>query len=251
MTPEPLYFHGGVWGGFRLRSPRVPQTGEGAVSHILDEWGLPAPWAPCDSGVDFTSPGENLLRGWAQVDLRYPSVDEIPEDVPTWGLLRTISSALELFGDLRLTALSAIVPLDALTSRTWGRVSGSTIIRDPDRTTAEPPKVLLQAGDAWTPAPKARWKPRQLRRFLAELLGGKRAVRTSEERLPLSSPIPHPFSPAPPPAFRAELLLPQWTVDDAAWLVEALAVACRESGITTDVEIIVARIDGCLEPSES
>jgi hypothetical protein len=149
-------------GGFRnryllagVRGDWTAFPGRGSVSagvdvlHTLeDQWGVPAPWGACDSGVDLESLGDDVLRAWAHVDLRIGD-DQRPVDVPVVGLLRTMWDSLELFGRVTLTGVDVIAPLDCVDERLGSRVAMSPV-RSKGRASDESPRVHAQAVTPWT-----------------------------------------------------------------------------------------------------
>jgi len=209
------------------------------VSHTLDErWGISPPWHACDSGADLDSPGYDVLRGWSHV--RLVVSNSLHGDVPLSGLLRTTWDALELFGALALEGVDAIVPAADVGDLVWKRVAGS-VLRDEDRVSTPLPRALVQAGRAWPTSPEIRWEPRVIMETLSELVDVYEVMGAQLVSYPPSA-IEHPFGSSDDDPFRAEVSLPAWTIDDAAWLAEAACAACNRAGVRQDVQVAVRRL---------
>jgi hypothetical protein len=239
---ENVYLIAGVRGDFQPWTQRIPVSVEVALSHTLDRWGIsPLPWGACDSGADLKSAGVDVLRAWNHVDLRLSADDLPPQDVPLSGLLRSTWDALELFGTIVLGGVDAIVPLACAADPMWRRVAGS-VLRDGDRISRRPPRVLVQAGTAWPTSPAPEWDADAILETLSVLVE-LHGIMDAIDRAPYPpSPIAHPFASQNADAFRAEVALPEWTIDDAAWLAEALCASCYRAGLTDDIQIAVRLI---------
>lgn len=234
-----LYLIVGIWGDFQLRAQRVPGSVEVALSHTLDSWGIsPVPWGACDSGADLETPGPDVLRGWNHVDLRVSGDDEGVKDVPIAGLLRTTWDALELFGATALTRVDAIVPTECATETTWQRVAGS-VVRDSDRRAGQPAQVLVQIGGASRASAAIAWSEFAIAETLSALVDLAN-IAEGEDFTDRSSAKPQLFGRHAADSFRAGATLPQWTIDDAAWLAEAVSAACRRAGIRRDIQVTVS-----------
>jgi hypothetical protein len=237
-----LYLVVGIRGEYERRTSRIPANVDGALSHVLDlGWGITPPWGVCDSASDLETPGSGLLRGWNHVDLRRTN-DDAPRDVPVAGLLRTTWDALEIYGATSLTGVDAMLPLDCVGEPMWSRVAGS-VLRDSDRASDRLPVVLVPAGKPWPTSPVIGWKTKAILKTLAEFVEIRAAMDELDHAPYPPSVIPDPFGPADDDPFRAQVTLPAWTIDDAAWLVEALSIACRSSGVTQDIELAVRLVD--------
>lgn len=248
-TSRNFYLLVGVRGGYALRSKRIPESIEVDVLHTLDDrWGITPPWGACDSRCDLVSAGGDVLRAWAHVDLRIADVDTPPVDAPVAGLLRTMWDSLELFGTVTLSGVDADVPLACVGDRLWERVAGSVIRWDADRASEVSPRVLVQAATAYV-APgnlPERWDMSAIAENLSEFVD----VQDVMGAVPFAS-YPPSFAPSPfgfgvetihssdTDPFRAEVMLRAWTIDDAAWLVEAICASCRTAGIATDIQVAV------------
>lgn len=236
--PENRYLIAGVRGGFTSRTPAAPAAVGGVLLHTLERWGVSAPpWGPCDSDADLESVGSDVLRGWAHVDLGGLNSQHVP-DAPVSALLRTTWDALELYGTVTLTGVDAIVPLRAVEDATRIRVANS-VVTDADRALPDRPKVTLELDSASGEVETTRvWAATSLVEALAELVGSVAASRTAARPRSTASPARNPFRRLGKSAFAAQVTVPAWTIDDAAWLVEAAAVACRSAGILDDVQIV-------------
>lgn len=245
-----VYLLGGVRGSYRLRSARVPIGVDVALLHTMDmHWGIPSPWGACDSGADLESGGDEVLRGWTHVDLRD---DEgcVPKDVPIACLLRTMWDALELFGSTVLTGVDVIAPVEFVGDSLRNRVFGSGI-GDYDRASSgRPARVLVQATNAWGLSSEGGWDISAI----LEALGQVVQIQATMSSAPLASYTPsglpnpfafgveHPWSPSDTNPFRAEVIPRAWTIDDAAWLAEAVTAACSQAGVTDDIQVAVRLI---------
>lgn len=243
-----LYLLAGLRGGYEPRSGRVGAPVAVDLLHALDDrWGVTAPWGPCDSGCDLESEGDDVLRGWAHVEPRGGGKGDVPVDVPVAGLLRTMWDSVELYGTMTLTGVDAGVPLVCVGDRLWGRVAGS-VIRDTDRASDVPARVRVQAEAAYVEPGglPARWDMGAIAARVSEFVDVQdvmdavpfAAYRRSFGRNPFGFGIESLHSAATDP-FRAEVMLHAWTIDDAAWLVEAVCVSCRKAGVEDDVQVAV------------
>ena len=229
----------GIRGDFRSRARRVDAASVGSVlPHTLERWGItPQPWRLCDSGADLDTAGANVLRGWNHVALERTGGPI--RDLPISALMRTTWDGLELFGTLMLTGVDAIVPPDYSVSAMLERLAASTV-RDSDRQVLPAPMILVEAGRAWPTSPVILWNPSALLEAMSELVD---VDNTGAESLPraeyLSTDAPSPFASSDENPFRAQVVLRDWTVDDAAWLAEVVAVSCRRVGIRQDVQVAV------------
>jgi hypothetical protein len=240
-----LYLLAGLRGAFERRPSIDPDLAESALLHTLqDRWGLPAPWGACDSGADLDTPGDGVLRGWCHVDLRLDDESPHPNDVPLAGLLRTMWDALELFGSSTLTGVDAILPLDCVGERMWQRVASSATFHG--FASEHQVRVVVQLAESYPDAPPLQF---DLEEMVAELSESVE-VGAAMGDVPLASypdfVAEHPFGPAPwaaanPNPFRVELAIQAWSIDDAAWLAELVAVACARTGCVDDVEIALRR----------
>jgi hypothetical protein len=207
--------------------------------HTLERWGISTvPWGPCDSGADLDSPGEDVLRGWAHVDLQHARHTQLRSDIPVSGLLRATWDALELFGAITLTGVDASVPLIWAEDRTRIRVVNSEVL-DRDRAARQPPRVYVEVDNASRGSAPIHWDARTISDALSEWVTvgmvGDSVPRATYRPLPAEEP----FGRSGNESLRAEVTLPAWTIDDAAWLIEAAAVSCRQAGVTDDVQIAV------------
>jgi hypothetical protein len=210
-----------------------------ALSHTFQRWGIAAPpWGTGASGLDLESPGDEALRAWNQVDL-VTSEERAPADVPISALLRVMWDTLDIFGTVSLSGVDVIVPVECVSTRTWKRVAGS-VVRDDDRRTGRQSLALLEVGRAWPDAPADSWDTQEILRNLSTLCHA-RAVTSPELSFHPPSPIEHPFIPSDPLPLRAEVVLPDWTIDDAAWLAEAISISCSKAEVTHDVLIALRR----------
>jgi len=248
-TLRNLYLVAGVRGAYEPRSSRITETVEVDLLHALDHrWGITPPWGACDSGCDLESPGDDALRGWAHVDLRVADADAPPVDAPVAGLLRTMWDSLELFGTVTLTGVDADVPLACVGDRLWERVAGSVIRWDVDRSSDIPPRVLIQAATAYIKPGSLpeRWDMGAIAEMLSEFV----EVQDVMGAVPFASYPPsfaaNPFGfgietvhSSETDPFRAEVMLRAWTIDDAAWLVEAICASCRSAGVADDIQVAV------------
>jgi hypothetical protein len=238
---ENLYLIAGIRGSFELRSARVPDAAEAELLHTLDRWGVSPPWGACDSGCDLESPGDDVLRGWCHVDLGGFG-ESPPEDAPVSALLRTTWDTLQLFGATTLTGVDAIVPLACAGEPLWRRVAGS-VVRDDSRGAddAPSPRVSIQAGPAWSPSSRDQWETQEILERLSELVDIAASMDAVEHIAYPGPTTPDPFAPSDPDLVRAEAVLRDWMIDDAAWLVEAFCASCRRAGLRGDVQIAVRR----------
>jgi hypothetical protein len=240
-----LYLLAGFRGNFERNASLAAYTAEVSLLHTLDgRWGVEPPWGACDSGVDLESSGDDVLRAWAHVDLRVESESSLPSDVALAGLLRTMWDALELYGRATLTGADAIVPLQCVGEALWKRVAGS-VLRDRQRGSERPARVLVQASSAWSGASPAEHDPADIVETLSEFV----AVEAAMEAVPFASypsslaPNPfvfgveHPWASTDTDPFRAQVALPVWTVDDACWLAEALCASYARVDDSLDVQV--------------
>lgn len=210
----------------------------GILPHTLERWGISRqPWRACDSGADLDTSGADVLRGWNHVALEPSGVSGV-HDLPISGLMRTTWDALELFGTITLTGVDAIVPTASAGKATRQRVATSTV-RDLDRQVQPPPLTLVQAGRAWPTSPAIKWDSPALLETMSELIDIDAARDDMAPAEYAASTGPDPFAPSDENPFRIEVALRAWTIDDAAWLTEAMSVSCRRAGIDQDVQIAV------------
>jgi hypothetical protein len=231
-----LYLVAGIRGSLRLRRP-VPVWVDVDLLHILDRWGIPAPWGPCDSGADLETPGKDVVRGWAHVDLRGRDTDPDPNDVPISGLIRTMWDALELQGTPSLTGIDAWVPLVCAGERMSNRIAMGMLDRDSDNRESSQ-RALIEVGPAWAGQAAIEWDP-ALTAQLAELVEVESGDGVPRATYPVSDALEQPFRAPETDPFRLVAHLPQWSIDYAAWLAEVVSISCRGVGITTDVQIAV------------
>jgi hypothetical protein len=238
-----LYLLAAIRGGYE-RNPRrvvVEDTLDFELLHTADwRWGIALPWGACDSGSNLDGAG-NVSRAWAHVDLRLR--DEFPNDVPISGLLRSMWDALELYGALSLTGVDVSAPLACAGERLRARVFASPVRNVPDAV-ERPHRVLLQAGSQSSSGLGA---PDEILETLREFA----VVRATMDDVPFASyppsPNPHPFvygvehpwGPADTNPFRAEVAMPVWSIDDAAWLAEVVCLSCSHAGVSDDVQVAV------------
>jgi hypothetical protein len=240
-----LYLLAGLRGSFERTTLRESYLAEAALADTPTRWGIHAPWGPCDGGADLDSVGDNLVRGWAHVDLRTDDAAPRPDDVSLAGLLRSMWDSLELFGNCTLTGLDAIVPIDCVGTTMRQRVVGSAVFH---RLGSERPvRIAVQVAD-W----RYDDQPLQLDRaaVLSELSTLAEALTVTGDAPPVSYPessAEHPFGPSPRhqhgvEPFAVEVTVPTWSIDDAAWLAEVLSVACVQATGSDEVEIALRRI---------
>jgi len=243
-----FYLLAGLRGNFERDASLAAYTAEVSLLHTLDDrWGIEPPWGACDSGVDLESSGDDVLRGWAHVDLRVRSDTSLPSDVALAGLLRTMWDALELYGNATLTGADAIVPLQCVGDALWTRVAGS-VLRDRRHGPERPARVLVQAtSNAWpdSSSPPPQHDPVSIVGTLSEFV----AVEAAMGAVPFASyppsfaPSPfafgmeHPWAASDTDPYRAEIKLPSWTVDDAGWLAEAVCAAYARVDDASDVQV--------------
>jgi hypothetical protein len=149
---------------------------------------------------------------------------------------------LELFGTIALAGVDVIAPAECAGDELWSRVVGS-VLRDAGRLGQRRARVQIQAATAWRGAPRIRWKTEALIETLSTIV---EVQNRSDEPPSITyppSPIQHPLVPNDPDPFRAEILLSNWTVDDAAWIAEVVYGACNRIGITQDVLVGVRQSD--------
>jgi hypothetical protein len=243
-----FYLLAGIRGAFRLRSSHDVESAGVAVLHLLDQgWGIAPPWGACDSGADLTSRGHDVLRAWTHVDLRVAGASPTPGDVPLHALLRSMWDALELFGTPVLAGVDAIVPLECVGASGWQRAAGS-FVRFSGRASEQPARALVQAEGAFRQggAPPSDWDNDAIAEALADLVEVDSVMGEVPRAAFAPSLLPNPFAygveqlhSAETDPFRAEVKLHGWTIDDAAWLAEAVAVSCRQAGRSEDVLIAV------------
>jgi hypothetical protein len=236
-----VYLIAGVRGDFRLHSATVPVGVEAAILHTLERWGISPPWGPCDSGADLSTHGDHILRGWSHVDL---GSAEQRTDVPLTALLRTTCDGLELYGSIKLSGVDADVPTwraaESLSQRLWLEV------RDASRAPAKPPRVLVQAGTGRGSDP-ITWDATGILETLSKFVPVHRAM-DGVAPASYTGSGESPFVPSGDDTFRAEVTLPNWTIDDASWLAEVMASSCYRAGIKRSVMIAVRLLDetgGC------
>lgn len=239
-----LYLIAGLRGDFERDSSIAAETAEVSLLHTLDDrWGVSPPWGACDSGADLQSSGDDILRGWGHVDLRVTDETPPPSDVPLAGLLRTMWDALELYGRPTLTGADAIVPLDCVGDPLQRRVAGS-IVRHRYRGSEPTTRVLVQVSTESSDS-SVQLDSGAILATLAEHV----QVDAAMDAVPFASYPPsfapnpfafgveHPWAPSDTDPFRAVIALPVWTVDDAAWLAEAVCASCARAGEARDVQI--------------
>lgn len=227
----------GIRGGFKSRSPITPTEVGGLLPYTLNQWGLVSPWEACDSDADLESTEPDALRAWNHVALEPAHTGQL-DDLPVSGLLRTTWDSIELFGTVGLTGVDVIVPTSHARSRMHERVAASAV-RDADRQSPKAPRCLMQASRAWPTSPRIKWDSGAIANTLNGLVD---VLVVTEDLSTVSFPdsrIPSPFALSDDRPFRAEVLLRDWTIDDAAWVAEAMAVCCHEAGIDQDVQIAV------------
>jgi hypothetical protein len=211
---------------------------EFALLHTLDDrWGVSPPWGACDSGCDLKRSGDDVLRGWCHVDLRGAGAATL-EDVPVAALLRSTWDALELFGTTTLTGVDAIVPLACAGERLAVRVAGSDV-RDSARASDAPVCVAIHAGPAWPSENPEKWDDAAIVEALSRFVEVEASMDEVERLAYPRSSGPDPFAPSDPDLVRAKVVLLQWTIDDIAWLAEAMCASCRAAGVGGDVQVAV------------
>jgi hypothetical protein len=239
-----LYLLAGLRGDFERDSSISAETAEVSLLHTLDErWGISPPWGACDSGVDFQSSGDDVLRGWGHVDLRGTHKAPPPSDAPLAGLLRTMWDALELYGRTTLTGADAIVPLDCVGDPLQSRVAGS-LVRHRYQGSEATKRVLIQVSTESSDS-SAEADPSAILAILSEFVEVEAAMDgvpfasypPSFSPNPFAYGVEHPWAPSDTDPLRAEIAFPVWTVDDAAWLAEAVCASCARAGETRDVQI--------------
>jgi hypothetical protein len=236
-----LYLLAGIRGEYEPRFPVSSERVGNYLVHGLEDWGIPSPWGPCDSGAYLESEGD-VLRTWAHVDLRMADGDPERDDVPVAGLLQSAWDILDLFGTLSLTGIDAMVPLPCAGDGLRQRVNGSWVMdevraRRPDRRAR-----VTAARTYYEFAPTPAWDHQAILEALSKLIH----VEATMDEVPSIeySESDSPFGTSDPDPVRAEVLLPDWTIADAAWLAEAIAMSCREVGIQSDAEIAVRLVPG-------
>lgn len=241
-----FYLLAGLRGNFERHSSIAAETAEFSLLHTLDyQWGISPPWGACDAGVDFEGSGDDVLRGWGHVDLRVARKTPLPSDVPLAGLLRTMWDALELYGKATLTGADAIVPLACVGDALYARVAGS-VIRNRYLAAKRTARVLVQVSGAW-PASSVQLDPGAILATLSELVEVEAAMGAvpfasypaSFAPNPFAFGVEHPWAASDTDPFRAEISLPVWTVDDVAWLAEAVCSSVARAGKTSDVQVAV------------
>jgi len=239
-----LYLVAGIRGDFECDGAIAADTAEFALLHTLDyRWGVSPPWGACDAGVDLQSAGGDVLRGWGHVDLRVSREAPSPNDVPVAGFLRTMWDALELYGKATLTGADAIVPLDCVGEALWKRVAGS-VIRGRYRGSDRAAQVLVQVSDAWSSSSVQR-DPDAIVATLSDFVEVKAMMGAvpfasyppSFAPNPFAFGVEHPWASSETDPFRAEVALPVWTIDDAAWLIEAVCASSAGAGDARDVQV--------------
>jgi hypothetical protein len=239
LTQENIYLIVGVRGGFEPRAPRTARSVEVALGQTLERWGISnLPWGPCDSGADLESPGDQVSRGWTHVDLRPAGGASAPDDVPVSALLRSTWDALELYGAIALSGVDAIVPMADAGRAMWRRVAGS-VVRDPDRASGSPASVLVEAG----PRHREDWDRSLVLGELSELAMVDQSAAAGDEPPEALAAAPHPFPSRSTYPLRVRVELPAWTIDDAAWLAEAVSVAWRRAGVTDAIGLAITRLE--------
>lgn len=216
-----------------------PDSVEVALGNTLDRWGIsPPPWAPCDSGADFTSLGSDVLRCWNHVDLGVGSGQTPHEDIPISGLLRTTWDGMELYGHLVLTGVDAIVPTRFAGEAMSRRIFGS-VLRDPARRPTRHANVAVAARAVHA----ADWDVDAVSAALAGLVRVRKGVEIPPLFPSRPSLTPTPFMPHEKYSFGSAVVLDAWTIDDAAWLAEAVSVSCLRGGVPDDIEIAITLLE--------
>jgi hypothetical protein len=151
--------------------------------------------------------------------------------------------ALELYGKATLTGADAIVPLACVGDPLSARVAGS-VIRNRSRAAKRAARVLVQVSGAW-PDSSAQLDSGAILATLSELVEVEAAMGAlpfasypvSFAPNPFAFGVEHPWAASDTDPFRAEISLPVWTVDDAAWLAEAVCASCARAGNANDVQV--------------
>jgi hypothetical protein len=237
---ENLYLIIGIRGEFVPNTASLlPETVADAVSHAPERWGMPTPWGPCDSGVDVTTKGSSILRAWNHVDLRRSDDDRVPDDVPASGLFRTTWDSLEIFGSIALASVDMIAPARCAGPGLCRRVA-SSVLRPSERHSSAATPTIVEVTSARAEEKRVGWD-------YGSVIAAMRNLYTLDvslyepRRISRSASIPGDlFDLHDPDPFGLEVSLPEWSVDDAAWLVEAVLGACSHAGITEDV-LVTAR----------
>lgn len=227
----------GIRGGFRSRSAITPTEVGGLLPHTLDQWGLRSPWEICDSDADLESTEPDALRAWNHVALEQAHAGQL-NDLPISGLLRTTWDSIELFGIVSLTGVDVIVPTSHAGGKMHERVASSAV-RDADRQSPNAPRCLMQASRAWPTSPRIEWDSSAMASTLSALVDVSIVTEDLSAVSYPNSRIPSPFALSDDQPFRAEVLLRDSTIDDAAWAAEAMAVCCHVVGVEQDVQIAV------------
>lgn len=224
----------GVYGSFREVIVRDTEAAEFAILHTFDRWGTPRPWGPCESAVDLDDPDLEALRAWSHVHL-YRAISR--GDVPINAACRAIWDGLELFGSLVLTGIDVLTPVDDVAERMAERVLTSGVrdrVRDSDFKTG----LLVIVADAWEES-SAEWDATRVVRELSPLVGSEQVLSNRPASVLFTSRIGNPFHMVDDPPVVLHTEIPRWSVDDAAWLAEAMCVALNRSGINCDVQISI------------
>lgn len=232
----------GIRGGYELRVSRIPVNVESALLHTLDErWGIAPPWGPCDSGADLATPGNDVLRGWTHVDLRVSGQDP-PSDVPVSALLRTTWDALELYGETRLEGVEVIAPLEGAGDLLWERVLASPL-RDADRISRRRPRIVIELGKVSPDSADVDWDAEPILATVGEFVDAREISSADEASDPTFAPA-GPFASSDSAPLRMEVSPPDWTIDDAGWLAEAIVASCQRTGAAQDIHIVLRRMSG-------
>lgn len=215
------------------------ETAEFGIAGTLERWGIPPPWRRCESYIDLTGPGEDVVRAWMHVH-----IDELdtrrPTDVPVSGLIRAIWDGLDLYGRPTLTGVDVIAPTTHFGETSRLRILGSAV-RDPRRRTSTGAKGVVRATAAWEDATPIRWDTPGIQRefeLVVPLIAEAGWVSDIESEQ--ASAI-HPFKSLEDPALNIGVELPRWGIDDLAWIVELTYVILSRAGVAEDVQVSVRR----------
>jgi hypothetical protein len=154
--------------------------------------------------------------------------------------------ALELFGTCTLTGIDAMLPLACVGDAMALRVDASMLRRD--RVAVErSARVVAQVTEPRKEAPRLQLDRDAMAVELSEVVAVEMVMGDVPHASYPDASGRHPFGPAPwaetlDDPLRVEIALPVWSIDDAAWLAEAVAVSCARAGCTTDIELALRRI---------
>jgi hypothetical protein len=113
-------------------------------------------------------------------------------------------------------------------------------ILDPDRVTEDSYRVLVQVGRAARDSARTtKIDSNMILSTLSGLAEVQRIVDVIDNVKYPPSAIDQPFGSPNSILFVGELVLPNWSIDDAAWVVEAICISCTQAGVTEDVEVAV------------